>query len=368
MPAKRRSTFAVLGLPQAFGVTLLTLFLILAVGPYLSGLDFGIVKVPQFGPGATRTLSILGPALLAAGILLFVRVWPAHEAAEARPVPGEKSVETTSKYRLQNIGEIVKAEAAARGIRIDGLAIGDRLTITDLERICARAWYPAQPAQEIGGILRQARAKAFTLKYAEPREDEKLARPSEIKLAGLRPWQEYFMELLKDLGVNDVASLDVLDVGIGNGYADAAFLSQVHAFRAVDISEEALRYARSKLPQMTSHVCEAEELRPIANGSVDLYVSLRAFQSTLFDRRTALHEAYRVLRNGGRIVVSIPTMLLRSDGTVLQGLMPPGSGTPSAEYAERLIGRIQEYMTILNFADVGADRRSPFEVYLHGRR
>jgi hypothetical protein len=41
---------------------------------------------------------------------------------------------------------------------------------------------------------------------------------------------------------------------------------------------------------MTSFVCPAENLKQIATGSVDLYLSLRMCQSTLFDRRAALYE------------------------------------------------------------------------------
>jgi ubiquinone/menaquinone biosynthesis C-methylase UbiE len=119
---------------------------------------------------------------------------------------------------------------------------------------------------------------------------------------------------------------------------------------------------------MTSFVCPAEDLIQIPNKSVDLYISLRTYQSTLFDRRSALHEAYRVLRNGGIILLSVPIMFLRQEGKVLAGLIPPDSSEPNMEYARQFVARIQAYLTILNFQEVKTDERSPFEIFISARR
>jgi methylase of polypeptide subunit release factors len=68
---------------------------------------------------------------------------------------------------------------------------------------------------------------------------------SKIKIAGLKPWQDYLMSLLRDLSLDDPSQLDlVLDVGIGNGHAEEPFLSRLHSFKAVDISDQALQYAK----------------------------------------------------------------------------------------------------------------------------
>jgi SAM-dependent methyltransferase len=161
-------------------------------------------------------------------------------------------VDTNSKYRLQSITDIVKVEAANHGIHIDGLQISDRLHINDLVRICAKAWFPEKSTAEVSCILQNARAKAFSRKYAEPREDEKLVDVTKIKIDGLKPWQDYFINILNELEVKDPNQLDIINVGIGNGYAEEPFLSKIHSFKAVDISEEALQYAKKKYPQMTS--------------------------------------------------------------------------------------------------------------------
>lgn len=69
-----KSIFAVLGLPQPFGVVILTFSLILLVGPYLSGMDFGIFKVPSFNEKATHQLRIIGPTVFVLVLLLFIPI------------------------------------------------------------------------------------------------------------------------------------------------------------------------------------------------------------------------------------------------------------------------------------------------------
>jgi len=365
MSSERKSTLQEIGIPKEFGVLVLTLTLILAISPYLGGADLGIFKVPSFSAKVTWVLYFLGPILFLVTVLLFAPFWQQSVRPSSSLAP---SVDSNSKYRLQSITDIVKAEAANHGIHIDGIQVGDRLHISDLERICTRAWYPDKSPDEVIKILEDARATAFSRKYAEPREDEKLVDVSSIQIEGLQPWDSYFRDLLKDLGVQDPNQLDILDVGIGNGYAEEPFLKQIHSFKAVDISSEALQYAEKKYSQMTRLVGAAEDLNQIPNNSVDLYISLRTYQSTLFNRRAALHEAYRVLRNGGIIVLSIPIMFLGEDGKVLPGLIPPGSTAPDMEYARHFVERIKEYLTILNFRDVKVDERSPFEIFLSAKR
>ncbi len=171
MSSDRRSTLDVLGIPKEFGVLLLTLILILAISPYLGGYDLGILKVPELPLRASHVLRYLGPVLFALGLLLFRPCWKRRGKP---PISPAHVVDTDSKYRLQSIEDIVKVEAAAHGMHIDGLQIGDRLHMNDLERICTKAWFPERSAAEICSVIQAARAKAFSRKYAEPKEDEKL--------------------------------------------------------------------------------------------------------------------------------------------------------------------------------------------------
>ncbi|MBA2880900.1 SAM-dependent methyltransferase [Desulfosalsimonas propionicica] len=365
MTQNKRNSFEFFNLPEKFSVAVLTLSFILLIGPYLEGLDFGVFKIPTFAADTKKVLQYLGPPLFIFVILLFVRFWKSPDTSDTKEI---KEVESNSKFRLQSISDIVKNEARKNGINIDGIHIGDRLTISDLERICTKTYYPNQPSNGTCTLLENARGMAFTKKYAEPKEDEKLVNISQIKLEGLKQWEAYFWDLLKDLGINDLSHIDILNVGIGNGYADYELFKNVPRFKAVDISPEALNYAANKLSNMQYYVCSAENLFQVPNGSIDLYLSFRTFQSTLFDRRAAVHEAYRVLRKGGIAIISVPVLYLKKNGEVLQGLIPPGSYEPNLDYATAIADRIKDYMDIMNFKEVDIDSRSPFEIYICGKR
>jgi hypothetical protein len=80
------STLDQLGIPVQIGILLFTLATILALAPYFGGLDFGVLKIPNFPPGRTRVLrryGWLGPVV---ALALFPRVWPS-----AKDVTGQKN-------------------------------------------------------------------------------------------------------------------------------------------------------------------------------------------------------------------------------------------------------------------------------------
>jgi hypothetical protein len=64
-----------LGLPPEFGLTLLVVCFALAVAPYFSGADFGIVKIPSFKSVVRRNLRFGGPIALIAVIFLHIPIF-----------------------------------------------------------------------------------------------------------------------------------------------------------------------------------------------------------------------------------------------------------------------------------------------------
>jgi len=66
------SAFNLAGIPEAFGTTLLVLFLILSLVPYFSGSDFGIFKIPVLAGTTKRKSKYLGPILLAITLIFHI--------------------------------------------------------------------------------------------------------------------------------------------------------------------------------------------------------------------------------------------------------------------------------------------------------
>src|SRR5437773_7909503 len=72
----RYSALKLATLPDAFGITFLTIGIILALVPYFAGANFGIFHVPRVQPATGRTLRWGGPLVLMIAVFLHLPVWP----------------------------------------------------------------------------------------------------------------------------------------------------------------------------------------------------------------------------------------------------------------------------------------------------
>jgi ubiquinone/menaquinone biosynthesis C-methylase UbiE len=97
----------------------------------------------------------------------------------------------------------------------------------------------------------------------------------------------------------------LLDLGCGNGHHLLALGPDVARGIGIDLSPGMIELARARLRSSPSSanlafaVDNAEELRGIADQSVDLVICIGAFEHML-DKRGVLASSYRVLRCGGR--------------------------------------------------------------------
>jgi len=247
-------------------------------------------------------------------LILFIPVWKTRAVhVEVNEVDQTIAVHPKSKYRLQSTPDIILNELHRQNVNTGGIKIVYGVNIHDLKKRI-NILNPQLSNEKIDHLVGIARETAFTSKYAAPREDEKLVNIGGLGVQGIREWHTYLRLFLARLGIMDIKNIDVVDVGIGNAYASQVFLDNCASLTGVDISAEALNYAKDKLPNAALKIGSAEDLREIDSFSKDLYISLRTYQSTLFDIKESLHEAYRVLADGGGIVISIPNMFLKKNG------------------------------------------------------
>ena len=278
------------------------------------------------------------------------------------------NIDEGSKYAVYKISNIIKNELCQVGLNIDSFSFMPNFSILDLKIYCKKIYYPNSSEEKIDSYIDSAREKAYSLKYANPKEDEKLVQINKIKINNIIPWENYIIMLLKAQSLEDYYNYRILDIGIGNGFSTESFYRNCKKLTGIDISRKALEYAKLKHPNARLIKNQAEDLKDIHNNSIDIIFAFRVFQSTLFDKKMALCEAFRVLSSGGILIISIPIMFRKENGDILFGLIPPDQENPSMEYALLIAQDFKDLIMTMNFKNVNISRDSPFELYISGKR
>lgn len=147
----------------------------------------------------------------------------------------------------------------------------------------------------------------------------------------------------------------VLDVGCGSGLTLVLARERGARPSGIDISPGLLGVARERLPDADLREGDMETL-PFADAAFDAVLGVNAFQFAS-DPRTALSEAARVVRPGGRVVASLFAAPDRSQGTVvheaMSALSPPEQAGDHAPYALSAPGNLEAAMTAAELRVVG---------------
>jgi ubiquinone/menaquinone biosynthesis C-methylase UbiE len=121
---------------------------------------------------------------------------------------------------------------------------------------------------------------------------------------------EYRLALVRSLARPRPADV-VLDLGCGNGHHLLALGPELARGIGIDVSPGMIQLARARLRsspwsvKLAFEVDNAEELKGIADQSVDLAICIGAFEHML-DKRAVLASIYRVLKFGGRFFCLAP--------------------------------------------------------------
>ena len=275
-----------------------------------------------------------------------------------RPKPPELPSE--SRYVQKSVREMMAATLRDDAIDISSYLKSRDSTLRSLAKRC-QLLYPYLTTTEIRLKLKHARALAFQEKYSGITEEE------DERFLQYRIWEEEFANLLLYIGIEDFKNIQAINIGIGNGNEHPNFYNDFQSLIGVDISKNSLRLAHKRFPNMESIQVEAENLVGIPSVSQDLYISLRTYQSTLFDIEESLFEAYRVLRPKGFCTISIP-YIFYVKGEIMKGLIRPGSRDElDIDLPYILADRVRRGLNRLDFDPVGV-RTGLFEIYVYGQR
>jgi pyrimidine deaminase RibD-like protein/SAM-dependent methyltransferase len=265
----------------------------------------------------------------------------------------------SSLYVTQQISDLISDYLNRQGLYIGELPFDWDVTVEDLERYCTSALDPKNPVN-LHDLLSKARGHAFDAKYADYTYDKDVRGLDDS-------WQHELRELLRLLRADDYPKRRLVDVGIGNGLEVKGIFDKAVHLTAVDIAPKSLERAKARVPSMRCILEDAEDLKTIQSASQDLYISLRTFQSSYFGITRALQEAYRIVRQGGIVLISVANGFLGEDSALIPGLVIPRSSVVNRDRPFEVAEKIRRKLTLMRFEEVGV-RTGLAEIYVYGRR
>jgi SAM-dependent methyltransferase len=322
-----------------------------------------IRAVSDYGTKESKKDGARPAAGAAAAVIAYTFI--GHGLKRAHPLlvaPTQPPAPTLSKdnfFARMTMSEFLAKEVPRRfGVPFDDGALSRELTIYDLAVLYGNKRNAVR-------ILDEIRELYFTTKYSDYSDEADVRR-----LTG-STWADEIMDIYEYLGIR-LSNADILYVGVGNGRDLSHVCPKFNTLTGVDLSVQMLEKATHVQPQLKHIRDSAETLASITDESADLYLSLRTYQSSLFDIPSALRQAFRVLRRDGGFVISIPGGFLdRSDEQLryVPGLLVPGSSkivdrARPRRYAQEILTHLDR----MTFSRVGFHQREGGDVYVYGRK
>jgi 2-polyprenyl-3-methyl-5-hydroxy-6-metoxy-1,4-benzoquinol methylase len=107
--------------------------------------------------------------------------------------------------------------------------------------------------------------------------------------------------LLKHISPGD----EVLDAGTCSGYFARMLMERGNRVRGLELNPESVEYARQQGVDVIQH--DLEEPFPFSNDFFDIVIAYEIIEH-LFDTEGFLKECSRVLKTGGKILISTPNL------------------------------------------------------------
>jgi len=305
------------------------------------------------------------PSAVSASI--FLRMFIENGLVECHPhwlrVPESDKSELSSENFYAHFSvrtTLVNGIEERLGIDLSKIDLGRSLSLADFQALCLARGAERLDVQK---VLSKIREDYFTVKYKD--------YTYENDLRGLIPhWEDEVKAILKSFSVNLATSV-VLDVGAGNGLEIPYLFNETLDLIALDVSLQMLEAVKREFPKFRTVHNTAEDMPDIDTESIDVYISLRTYQSSLFDIPAALREAQRVLKPRGILIISIANGFVDWEGDrkkVVRGLLIPGSSQIVDRSTPRKIAdQVVDKLTDFGFESIGYSSAKT-DIYIWGQK
>lgn len=229
----------------------------------------------------------------------------------------KQNIKSSPYYSAKRISNIVMEKLQEKGIFISKEELQSNKQIEKLIQLIVEKYkFNIDDASKLVNLVM---SEAFDEKYATYNYSDD-ARSLSVD------WKNNFLMIYNKLLLSSLENKDILDVGVGSGNEAIALFSDCSNITFVDIAPNGLKKIKKQIPKSNIVVSRAEKLVTLINNSYDMYISLRTYNSSFFNVKQAISEAYRVLKKDGIIIISIANGFLCPENQyIIPGLIIPGT-------------------------------------------
>ena len=230
---------------------------------------------------------------------------------------GKQNIKSSPYYSAKRISNIVLEKLKGKGIFISKEELQANKQIEKLIQLIIEKY--KLNIDDASKLVNLVMPEAFDEKYSTYNYSDD-ARSLSID------WKNNFLTIYNKLLISSLENKNILDVGVGSGNEAIALFSDCSNITFVDIAPNGLKKIKKQIPNSNIVVSRAENLVTLTNSSYDMYISLRTYNSSFFNIKQAISEAFRVLKKDGIIIISIANgFLCPEDQYIIPGLIVPGT-------------------------------------------
>ena len=228
-----------------------------------------------------------------------------------------QSIENNPYYASKRISRLLQNKLKQNGITISYKKILENKDITKLIRSIANN--NEMHMNEIKEKVIKALSESFDTKYSNYNYSNDLRSKD-------TSWKKKFIALYRKNNFGLLKNQHILNVGVGNGEEAKELFRGCKYLTFVDIAPSGLNNIKKELYNSSCILSSADDLSTISPDSYDLYISLRTYNSSFFNIKKSLLEAYRILKNKSTIMISVSNGFLNiKQNKVIPGLLIPNT-------------------------------------------
>lgn len=166
-------------------------------------------------------------------------------------------------------------------------------------------------------------------------------------------WKQNFKKFYRQNTNKSMVTASILNVGVGSGNEAVSLFSECKDITFVDIAKGGINKVKRFFPFAKACVSSADNLETIPDKSVDIYISLRTYNSSFFNIQYALSEAKRVLKSQSTLLISIANGFLCPEYKfIISGLIIPGTDFVDLYRSMETVRIIAYELRRMNFKEI----------------